>query len=43
MISLYVESKYDTNKPIYKTETHSHTQKTNLGLLLEKGGGVGIN
>ena len=41
MISLYVESKYDTNEPIYKTETYP--QKTNLGLLMEKGGGGGKN
>ena len=32
MISLYVESKYDTNKPIYKTETDSQAKKTNLWL-----------
>ena len=26
----YVESKNDTDELIYKTETHSHTWKTNL-------------
>ena len=35
--------KYDTNELIYKTETDSQTQKTNLWLPKEKGGGRGIN
>ena len=30
--------KYDTNGLIYKTETGSQTQKTNLGLPKRKGG-----
>ena len=40
MISLIVESKKsDTNELIYKTEIDSQTQKTNLWLPKEKGGG----
>ena len=35
--------KYDTNELIYKTETDSQIQKTNLWLPNEKGGGRGIN
>ena len=35
--------KYDTNELIYKTETDSQTQKTNLWLPKGKGGGSGIN
>ena len=35
--------KYDTNEPIYETETDSQTQKTNLRLPVGKGGGGGIN
>ena len=35
--------KYDTNELIYKTETDSQTQKTNLWLPKEKGVGGGIN
>ena len=36
--------KYGTNAPIYKTETDSQTQKTNLSLPKGKGtGGGGIN
>ena len=35
--------KYDTNELIYKTETESQTQKTNLWLPKEKGVGGGIN
>ena len=33
--------KYDTNERIYKTETDSQTQKTNLWLPKGKGGGWG--
>ena len=33
--------KYDTNELIYKTETHSQTQKTNLWLPKGKNGGRG--
>ena len=35
---LHVYVKYDTNELIYKTETDSQTQKTNLWLLKGKGG-----
>ena len=35
--------KYDTNELIYKTETDSQIQKTNLRLPKGKGGGGGIN
>ena len=35
--------KYDTNEHIYKTETDSLTQRTNLWLPKGKGGGGGIN
>ena len=35
--------KYDTNELICHTETDSQTQKTNLWLPKEKGGGRGIN
>ena len=35
--------KYDTNALIYKTETDSQTQKTNLWLQKGKGGGGEIN
>ena len=35
--------KYDTNELIYKTETDSQTQKTNLWLQKEKGGRGQIN
>ena len=31
--------KYDTNEPIYKTETDSQIWKTNLWLLKRKGSG----
>ena len=31
--------KYDTNELLYKTETDSETQKTNLCLQKNKGGG----
>ena len=31
------KKKKDTNKLIYKTETDSQTEKTNLGLLKRKG------
>ena len=34
---------YDTNELIYKTETDSQTQKTNLWSPKGKGGGRGIN
>ena len=40
---LYVElKKNDTNEHIYKIETDSQTQKTNLWLPKEEGGGGGI-
>ena len=35
--------KYDANELIYKTETDSQTQKTNLWLPQEKRGGGRIN
>ena len=35
--------KYDTSEHIYKTETDSQTQKTNLWLPEGNGGGEGIN
>ena len=35
------ELKYYTNELIYKTETDSQTQKTNLWLTKGKGGGEG--
>ena len=35
--------KYDTNELIYKTETDSQTQKTNLWLPKGKRGRGGIN
>ena len=35
--------KYDTDELIYKTETDSQTQKTNLWLPKVKGGGGGKN
>ena len=35
--------KYDTNELIYKTETDSQTQETNLRLLKKKEGGRRIN
>ena len=33
--------KYGTNEPIYKTETHSLTEKTDLWLPSGRGEGVG--
>ena len=33
--------KYDTNEPIYKTETDSQTQRADLGLPRERGLGEG--
>ena len=40
---LYMESKNNTNDSIYKTETDSQTQKTNLRLLKGRGREGGTN
>ena len=34
--------KYNTNEPIYKTETDSQTERTDLCLPRESGGGGGL-